>query len=187
MNRQPITAEPFELHGVGRHRSRAPRYTRRRFAAAVGVVLAIVCAGGVALAYWLGSGTGTGAVTTGVATAVTLSPGTPDLTLHPGGQADVTLTVSNPNTTALTIGSLVLDPSQGTGGFAVDAAHSSCDVSALSYATQTNAGSGWQVPAKIGTMNGVLAVDLPNALAMTIDAANACQGAQFSVYLVAGS
>jgi ferric-dicitrate binding protein FerR (iron transport regulator) len=151
------------------------------------IVVAVVCAGGVALAYWTASGIGSGAATTGSAAAVTLNPGSPDLDLYPGGQADVTLAVSNPNTTALIIGSLVLDPTQGTGGFAVDAGHSSCDVSTLSFTTQTNAGAGWQVPAKIGTTNGVLAVDLPNALAMTLDASNACQGAQFSVYLVAGS
>ncbi len=158
--------------------------TRRIMATAV--LLAMICLGGIALAYWSASGVGTGAATTGTVSAVTLSPGTPSSTLYPGGQADVTLVVSNPNTTALTIGSLVLDPTQGAGGFAVDAAHSGCDLSALSFTTQSNAGAGWRVLAKVGAVNGALSIDLPNALAMTVGAADACQGAQFAVYLVAG-
>ncbi len=144
-------------------------------------------AGGIALAYWHASGSGTGSATTGVAEAVTVAPGTPARTLYPGGQADVALIVSNPNTTIVTIGSLSLDPTQGTGGFAVDAADSACDTSVLSFTTQTNAEAGWRVPAKSGAVNGALAVNLPNALAMTTGAANACQGARFTVYLTAGS
>ncbi len=144
-------------------------------------------AGGTALAYWQSSGTGTGSATTGTVTAVSLSPATPTATLYPGGQADVSLTVSNPNTTAVSIASLVLDATYGTGGFAVDAAHSACQTSALSFTAQTNAGNGWSVPAKTGSVDGALDISLPDALAMSSDAANACQGAQFTVYLAAGS
>lgn len=152
--------------------------------AAAAVVL--IGSGGVGLAYWHAAGTGTGSVTTGTTTAVSLIPGTPAVTLYPGGQSDVSLIVDNPNSTTVTVSSLSLDTAQGTGGFAVDAAHSACDMSALSFTTQTNAGAGWAVPARSGTVDGTLSVTLSNSLAMAPGAAAACQGAQFAVYLVAG-
>jgi hypothetical protein len=183
------TAAPagFALAERGRRRAggRVRRPVRELLVAAT-VILTVIGTAGIALAYWRAGGTGTGTASTGTASAVTLSPGTPAVTLYPGGQSDVTLTVSNPNTTAVTIATLALDTTQGTGGFAVDAGHVGCAVSALSLSTQTNAGAGWTVPAKTGTVNGVLAITLPNALAMATGAANACQGAQFTVYLVAG-
>jgi hypothetical protein len=95
--------------------------------------------------------------------------------------------VANSNTTALIMGSLALDSTQGASGFAVDAAHAACATSTLSFSPQTNAGAGWNVPAMVGTTNGTLAITLPDALHMSVDAANACQGAQFTVYMVAGS
>jgi hypothetical protein len=118
---------------------------------------------------------------------VILSPATPVTALHPGGQAEVSVTVSNPNTSIVTIGLLALDITHGTGGFAVDAAHSACSTSSLSFITQTASGLGWPVPAEAGGVAGALAVSLPNALRMDVGAANACQGAQFTVYLAAGS
>jgi hypothetical protein len=142
--------------------------------------------GGTAFAYWSQSGSGAGSGTTGTTVAVTLSPGTPAPGLYPGGTANVELTVSNPNASAVRIGSLLLDTGQGTGGFAVDSGHSGCVVSTLSLTTQTNGGAGWTVPAKVGAVNGTLSVTLTNALAMGVDAANACQGASFTVYLAAG-
>ena len=102
------------------------------------------------------------------------------------GQVDVTLTVSNPNTTVLVMGSLALDTTQGASGFAVDVAHAACTTASLTFTSQTNAGAGWNVPAMTGTTDGSLAISLPDALHMSVDAANACQGAQFTVYLVAG-
>lgn len=164
----------------------ARRPVRARLAIAT-IVVALFGAGGVALAYWGGSGSGTGTATSGTAAAVTLSPGTPALNLYPGGQVDVALTVSNPNPTVLVLGSLALDTTQGASGFAVDTAHAACATAALTLASQSNAGAGWSVPAMIGTTDGTLAITLPNALHMSVDAATACQGAQFTVYLTAGS
>jgi len=145
-----------------------------------------VLGGGVAYAYWGGSGNGSGTGTTGTAAAVTLTPGTAPSGLYPGGQVDVALAVSNPNLTPVLLSSLALDTGQGTGGFAVDAGHSGCAVAALSFTTATNGGAGWTVPAKVGAVNGTLSVTLTNALAMDTAAANACQGASFTVYLAAG-
>jgi hypothetical protein len=140
----------------------------------------------VANAFWRGSGSGTGSGATGTTVALTLSPATPTDALYPGGQASVVLTVRNSNTSAVRIGSLALDTSQGTGGFSVDGGHSGCAVATLSFATQTNGGAGWTVPARVGGVDGELPTTLTNALSMGVGAANACQGASSTVYLAAG-
>jgi hypothetical protein len=142
-----------------------------------GTLLSLI-AFGSAYGYWQTLGSGTGTATTGTASPLTLSPGTPTDQLHPGGSADVAVTVTNPNAYAVHVGRLALDTSQGTAGFAVDAGHSACGVASLSYATQSNGGDGWDAPA-----NGSLVLRLPGALSMTAAAANACQGATFSIYL----
>lgn len=183
------------LAGPVRYRAtaRAPRrglWRRRWFRAAFVagmVLLGVVGVGGSALAYWHATGVGAGSAVTDTAAALTLTPGTPTAALYPGGSADVALVMSNPNAVAVTVGSLALAIDQGTAGFAVDTGHSGCDTAALSYATQTNAGAGWSVPARTGGVDGTLALTLPNAVAMDAGAADACQGATFTVYLVAGS
>jgi hypothetical protein len=154
--------------------------SRRPVALLVGVVILAVA--GAAFAYWLTTGGGSGAGASGSTTPVSLSGGTPSSQLAPGGQTAVVLTVSNPNSASVRVGSLVLDTGQGTNGFSVDAGHSACGVGALSFATQTNGGAGWTVPG-----GGTLPVTLPNALSMTTGAANTCQGATFTVYLTAAS
>ncbi len=155
--------------------------------AALLVVLLAVALGGIANAYWQGSGAGNSEGTTAATVAVVLSPGSPTGTLYPGGQADVELTVSNPNKTPLHIGTFSLDTSHGSAGFAVDAGHSGCAPNALSFSPQTADGAGWSVPAKSGSVNGTLPVTLTNALSMVAGAENACQGANFTIYLLAGS
>jgi hypothetical protein len=150
-------------------------------------VVSAVAAGGAASAFWGGSGSGGGAGTTGTTVAVTLTARTAAATLYPGGQAAVLLTVSNPNASAVHIGSLALDTGKGTGGFAFDAGHSGCAAASLSFTTQTNDVTGWTVPARVDAVNGTLALTLTNALSMDADAADACQGAVSTVYLAAGS
>jgi hypothetical protein len=160
---------------------------RRSAILLVSAVLALVVVplGGVALAYWGGTGGGTGTTATGTVVPVTLTAGTPSATLRPGGTANVVLTATNTNVSPVRVASLALDTSRGTGGFSVDAGHSTCNVNALSYTTQNNGGSGWTIPGRVGLVNGTLAVTLTNALGMAASAANACQGATFTVYLVA--
>lgn len=150
------------------------------------LLVVTIASGGATYAYWRGSGSGTGSGTTATIVAVTLGPGTPVSDLFPGAQTSVVLTVTNPNFSPVRIGSFSLDTSQGTGGLAVDAGHSGCAVSALSFTTQTNGGAGWTVPAKVGAVNGTLPVTLAAALAMNTTAANACQGVSATVYLAAG-
>ncbi len=133
---------------------------------------------GTAYAYWQTSGSGSAAAATGGTAELTISPGTPTAQLYPGGQADVLLTLTNPGPASVRVGSLAVDTGQGTNGYAVDGAHSGCAVSALTFATQTNSGAGWTVPG-----SGSLPITLGNALSMATSAANACQGASFTVYL----
>ena len=64
----------------------------------------------------------------------------------------------------------------------VDAAHPGCAVSTLGFTTQTNGGAGWTVAG-----HGSLPVTLAGALSMSASAANACQGATFTVYLKVAS
>jgi len=155
--------------------------TRRRgilvAAAIAACILGMISA---ASAYWGGPGSGSGSTGTGTTSAVTLSPATPSAQLFPGGQATVVLTASNPNPGTVRVTSLALDTSQATGGFAVDAGHAACSVATLSFTTQTNGGAGWDLAA-----GGPTSISLSNALSMGTSAANACQGATFTVYLQA--
>jgi hypothetical protein len=146
------------------------------------LVTALILAGGAA-AYFTSTGSGTASATASSAgQPVTISAGTPSGQLYPGGSGDVVATVSNPNPAAVRINSLALDPSQGTNGFAVDSGHSACDTSVLAFTTQTNGGNGWTAPA-----GGNLPITLAGAVSMGAGAANACQGATFTVYLKKGS
>jgi hypothetical protein len=160
---------------------------RRRFAL-LGILLVLlgIPVGGMAWSYWSAGGSGAGSGANGTLVAVSLSPGTPAAGLYPGGSTNVVLTATNSNASVVKIGSLLLDTSQGTGGFAVDGGHSGCSVGALSFTTQSNGGAGWSVPARVGAVNGTLPITLSNALSMSAAAASACQGATFTVYLVAG-
>jgi hypothetical protein len=158
--------------------------SRRRVEAIVCGVTVALALGSGAYAYWSATGGGIGGASAGPSvTAVTISPGTPDSALYPGGQASVTLTVDNPNAVAVHLNNLLLDPTQGTGGFAVDAAHKACGVASLTYTSQNNAGAGWDVPAAVGATDGLLSVTLPTAVSMAANAPNSCQGAVFTVYL----
>lgn len=135
---------------------------------------------GVASAYMVAAGGGTGSAGTGTTLPVTLTPAVPTSQVFPGGQSAVALNINNPNPGPVRIESLALDTSQGTGGFAVDGAHSGCSVAALSFATQTNGGAGWTAPG-----DASLSVTLPDALVLDLAAGNACQGASFTIYLMA--
>jgi len=137
-------------------------------------------------AFWSGAGDGIAAGNGGAALPMTMSPGTATTQLAPGSSAAVVLTISNPNLFSVRITQLSLDSGAGTGGFAVDAAHPGCVTTALSYIQQTNGGAGWTVPAKVGAVNGSLPVTLSAALAMSDAAPDACPGAGFTVFLVAG-
>jgi hypothetical protein len=153
---------------------------RRRAVIAIVAIAAAVLAG-CAGAFWLVLGTGSGGSQAGTASAVTLSPAMTTASLYPGGTADVAVSIVNGNPSSVSVGSLELDTSQGSSGFAVDSAHAGCNLVALGYATQTNGGSGWSVAA-----NSTLPLDLTGAVSLSTAAVSACQGAQVTVYLRVG-
>jgi hypothetical protein len=67
------------------------------------------------------------------------------------------------------------------GGFTISGAPN-CAGSAFSFTPQTNNGAGWTVPG-----NSTLTITLPSAISLSSTAANACQGANVTVHLIAGS
>jgi hypothetical protein len=149
------------------------------------VVVPLVVLGGAAAAFWTGAGAGAGSGTTGTAEPLVLTPATPAADLYPGARTDVVLTAVNHNVGPVTLASLRLDTARGDGGFAVDAIRAGCDTSALTFTGQDNAGTGWTVPGREGDEDGSLSIRLPHALAMSANAADACQGAVITVYLSA--
>jgi hypothetical protein len=156
------------------------RSTSVKLAVALGV--ALVASGG-ALAYFTSAGNGNGGASIGTPAELTISAGTPaDGLLYPGGTGEVDATISNPNLFQVRVNSLVL----GGGGIAVDGTHSGCDTSALRFTSQNNAGAGWNIPARVGAVDGTLDVRLEGAISMDGAAANACQGATFTVSLATG-
>ena len=177
-----VAGQPLARHRTGRHLAPRTRSHSRR-GLVVGGLVVLLGAGTVTTgsAYWQD------ALTSGLASAddgprpVTMTAATPTGTLYPGGRTALEVTVENPDGLALDLNSLALDTTQGTAGFAVDAAHVGCGLEALSFTTQTNAGAGWTIPASASAR-----LVLPGALTMSPDAVEACQGASFTVYLRAG-
>jgi hypothetical protein len=166
------------------------RHVRRRrpwwVLLAVALAATALSVGGLASAFWSAYGQGDESAGTQTPVAVTLSPGTPAEQLYPGSSSDVVLTVANPNSASVHIGSLALDATRGTGGFAADPGHPGCSPVSLTFVTATNTGAGWTVPGAIAGSDGVLPATLTGALSMGLGAAEPCQGARFTVFLTAG-
>ena len=157
---------------------------RNAFLGLLLVIMTFSALGGIAAAVWSAMGSGNASGGTGTTVAVTLTPGTPTTLLYPGSKANVVLRVVNTNAATVRIGSLAVDTSRGTNGFAADAAHAGCVLSALTFTAQTNGTAGWTVAGKVGAVDGTLDVSLPNALQLGLGAVNACQGATFTVFLL---
>ncbi len=157
------------------------RRPRRRVVLGV-VAVTAACASAVGIALWSGTGSGSGTLPVETVSAVTLTPGSPTTALYPGTSGDVAVSIVNDNTYRAYIGSLVLDTTQGSNGFAVTGGQPGCDPAAVSYTTQSNGGAGWFVSA-----SSTLDLDLANAIALDTSAASECQGATFVVYLLAAT
>jgi hypothetical protein len=161
------------------------RSLRHNRAGAFLVAIAIAAAATAgAFAYWQGSGSGSASTVLPDVQALSLEPGNPTAELYPGGDSSVGVLVSNPNSTFVQVGSIVLDPGAPQ-PFAVDSEHNGCDIAALSFVTQDNGGAGWRIPPRAGSTDGSLAIEMPAAMQMSLAAANACQGATFTVQLKA--
>ncbi|HEY7602917.1 MAG TPA: hypothetical protein VH760_01560 [Gaiellaceae bacterium] len=152
----------------------------------LGVVAAAATAlavSGGAFAYFSSTGSGSSSASVASPDPLTISARTPAVgLLYPGGSGEIDATISNPNPFPVRVSSLVL----GSGGIGVDSGHSGCDTSAIHFTTQSNGGAGWDVPAKVGATDGSLDLDLGGAVSMDLSAANACQGATFTISLATG-
>jgi hypothetical protein len=162
--------------------------TRSRGLAIALAIVAVFALASVAVGYWSGAGAGSTSTRLADPLPLTLSPGTPSDPFAPGDVAGISVVISNPNkfeayTSRLTLDNDVAEP------FSVDSAHSGCIVSvasgvlSLDPARTTNGGRGWTVPPRIGANDGTLVVHLTDALIMSNAAANACQGATFTIAL----
>ena len=153
---------------------------KRLVGLAVSAVIGVSVAGAAAYAAWTVNGSGTGTASATSAVALTLSAGTPQSALYPGGAADVATSVQNSNPFPVHVSSVAIDTAQGSSGFGADAGHSGCNLASLSFTTATNGGNGWDIPA-----NSSIGIDAQNAIAMSGAANDSCQGATFTVYLTA--
>jgi hypothetical protein len=153
-----------------------------RLALVAAAVAALALAGG-AFAYYSSTGHGSGSASVASPDPLSIAAQTPASgLLYPGGSGEVDAIVSNPNPFPLRMNSLVLD----SGGIGVDSAHSGCDTSAVHFTSQSNGGDGWDVPARVGATDGTLDLALAGAISMDTSAANACQGATFTISLATG-
>jgi hypothetical protein len=153
---------------------------KRVFGLAVSAVVGVAVAGAAAYAAWTVNGSGSGTASATSAVALTLSAGSPQSSLYPGGSADVDTSVQNSNPFPVHLSSIAIDTTQGSSGFTADAGHSGCNLGSLSFTTATNGGTGWDIPA-----GSSIDVDMPNAIAMSGAANDSCQGATFAVHLTA--
>jgi hypothetical protein len=149
---------------------------------AVIAVVGLGIAGAAAYAAWSVNGSGSGTASAATAHGLTLAAGSPSDALYPGANADVDTSVTNSNPFPVHVTSLGLDTSQGQNGFAVDAGHSGCNLSSLSFTTATNGGNGWDIAA-----NSSADVDASGSISMGSGANDSCQGATFTVYLTAAA
>jgi hypothetical protein len=143
------------------------------------VVTAAVTAtlgGGIAVAAWTSSGSGTATAKAGTASAPTTGTvaGSAITTglLYPGGPAGtVKLLVNNPNPYSV----LVTGVAAGTGAPTGSGGSGTCTTTGVIFTSQ-NPSSGNSVPA-----NGSTTLTLPGAVNMSTQSDDGCQGATFSI------
>jgi hypothetical protein len=130
---------------------------------------ALLLAGGIAYAAWSVLGAGTGAASSGTPQALGVSA-TVGGTLYPGASADVLVTVSNPNSAAVTVQSLAL-----AGTVTASAGCTTPGVTVSLPASTTLV-----VPA-----GGNASLNVVNGVSMTTASSSNCQGATFTIPLQA--
>jgi hypothetical protein len=145
-----------------------------------------------AFAYWMSTGSGEATTVLESPEQLTLEAQTSSQRqLVPGDTSSVSVLATNPNPYFVTITSLTLNAGAGTAGLDVDAGHSGCDLSKIHFTSQDPPvgifGPGWRVPPKVDTTDGTLSIEIGDALSMDANAPNACQGADFTIHLAAGT
>ena len=141
----------------------------RALAVVTGSVAAVALVSGTAAAYWTSSGSGTGSAAAGTI-SLTANASVGSSLLYPGGSVAISVAVTNPADSA-TLNVTGVSATSVT----ADSGHSGCDTSAVTYQRST------ALP--VSVVAGGSPVDVDGSLAMAADAADACQGATFSVTL----
>lgn len=144
------------------------RWTRRLASAGTGTA-ALLLAGGIAYAAWSAVGAGTGAAASGTPQPLGVSA-TVGGTLYPGADADVLVTVSNPNSAPVTVTSLTLAGSV--------TASAGCSTPGVTVSLP--ASTSLVVPA-----GGSASLSVANGVSMTAASSSNCQGATFTIPLQA--
>lgn len=138
------------------------------------LLLAVGLGTGSAYAYFTSSGNGSGTAATGTLQNVTIdaATGTPASLLQPGGTADLTLTLDNPNPFAVTIVGI-----QGNGSPTPAGGVGTCVTTGVTVPLLT----GLNVTLPSGTGQ---TVHIPNAAAMSTASDSGCQGASFHLPVI---
>jgi len=156
--------------------------TRKKIAAATAAT-ALGVGGVIAYAAWTSSGSGSGTISAGNASALVVADAHSASTLYPNGTGDlvVTLTNNNPyNVSVTAIAQGALSSGSATpAAITVDNGHSSCNVSSVTLTAPALSG------VVVGKNGGTYTLTLHNAVAMDNSAVDACQGATFTVPVVA--
>jgi hypothetical protein len=135
--------------------------------AVVGGTVAVLLAGGVAFAAWTSTGIGSGDVTAGQDSEMTVSAVSSDL-LYPTKSVDLTVTVENNDPYPLNLDSVTPVSITSDKGAA-------CAISALHASTDTYAEDATSRIAESGSIDKTL------TLSMDADAAEGCKNAVFTV------
>ena len=134
--------------------------------------LGLMLAGSIAFAAWTASGSGSGYAK--AMTAVDLSTvnvaATTNASLYPGGTGDVDIKVHNPNPYPVRVTTVALNPA-GT----ITSDKAGCDGTNVSFAGATG------LSVDVAANGGETAKTLTGSITMIADAANACQGAVFTI------
>lgn len=155
-------------HPRTRNRTRRRRWLVLSVAASIGVsALAFGAA-----AYWTNSGTGTSTGRVAGMTGATLSVSTEATALYPGGAADLTISVTNPNAFSVVLSAVAVDPAS-----AISSSAGGCDgPTYVSIVPGT-------LPTTVIAANATQPFVLTDAARLSVSAVQACQGATFTIPL----
>lgn len=146
------------------------RASRRRRLYVVAFLTGLTFVVGVAFAQWLATGTGSGRATAAVAEPLTTATSTASSGgLYPGGSGDLHLVIVNPNPYAVTVSTVA-----GNGTITSDTAGCDATTHAVTFTDQTD------LALYVGPTTSASHA-LAGAVAMGISAADACQGASFTI------
>ncbi|MEQ0560158.1 hypothetical protein ABJI51_13805 [Amycolatopsis sp. NEAU-NG30] len=140
----------------------------------VTTVVGATLGGGIAVAAWTSTGSGTAGAKAGTAAAP--ATGTVDASalttglLYPGGTGDAKLLVHNPNPYPVAVTRVAA----GTGAPTGSGGAGTCTATGVSWILQTP-------PANTVPAGGTATLTLPGAVAMSTSSDDGCQGAVFTV------